>query len=134
MRSHGVPDFPDPVLTPGGGYAREIQVQQGSDLDRNSPQFQAAYAACQSLLPAPTPGQAQQIDRQRLAQALAYSQCMRAHGVADFPDPVASNGSVTVTINGLKMDTPAFTSADAACQPLMQGAPGGSNGPGGSQP
>ena len=30
------------------------------------PQFQAAYAACQSLLPAPTPGQAQQIDQQNL--------------------------------------------------------------------
>src|SRR4030088_3494125 len=34
-------------------------------------------------------------------QALAFSQCMRAHGVPDFPDPHSMSGGVTgVEING----------------------------------
>jgi hypothetical protein len=44
MRKNGVPDFPDP--TTGGG------VIVGSGIDPNSPQFQSAMQACQSLLPA----------------------------------------------------------------------------------
>jgi hypothetical protein len=44
MRENGVPDFPDP--TTGGG------VIIGGGIDPNSPQFQQAMQACQSLLPA----------------------------------------------------------------------------------
>jgi hypothetical protein len=42
MREHGFPDFPDPE--PGGGF--DISADQGSDLDPNNPQFQAANKAC----------------------------------------------------------------------------------------
>src|SRR5262245_44565648 len=65
MRSHGVPNFPDP--TSGGG----LVINSG--INPNSPQFQAAQRACAKELPnggkAPTP--AQQAKMQ--AQALRFS-------------------------------------------------------------
>ena len=45
MRSHGVPDFPDPKFqaAPGGGFGIRIG---GPGVDPNSPAFQAAQTAC----------------------------------------------------------------------------------------
>ena len=45
MRSHGVPNVPDPKETSGG-----ISIG-GPGLDPNSPQFQAAQNDCRSLAP-----------------------------------------------------------------------------------
>jgi hypothetical protein len=52
MRSHGVPNFPDPtVKTSGSGGHNRVQVQIGGPgVDRNSPQFQRAQQACRSTL------------------------------------------------------------------------------------
>src|SRR6185437_15055216 len=50
MRSHGVPDFPDPV-----GNSLQLRVSQSSDLDPTSPQNVAAQKACKSLQPAGPP-------------------------------------------------------------------------------
>jgi hypothetical protein len=46
MRAHGLPDFPDP--SPGGGI--QIQGTAGSDLNPDSPAFQAAQKVCQPIL------------------------------------------------------------------------------------
>ena len=51
MRSHGVPDFPDPTASPGGGVVFQVNGGPGSDLDHNNPTFQAADQECRSLLP-----------------------------------------------------------------------------------
>jgi hypothetical protein len=51
MRSHGVQNFPDPTTSPGGGVG--LSVRSGSGLDPNSPIFQHAQQACQSLMPGP---------------------------------------------------------------------------------
>jgi hypothetical protein len=55
MRSHGVPDFPDPQFNNGGG-GFAVQAGSGSeppaDMRPDSPQFQAAFAACKSKMPA----------------------------------------------------------------------------------
>jgi hypothetical protein len=45
MRSHGVPSFADPQ-TAGGGIA----IRAGKTGDTNTPQFQAAMKACQSIM------------------------------------------------------------------------------------
>jgi len=47
MRSHGVPNFPDPTFQtgPGGGVGVGIQLN-GSGIDPNSPAFQTAQKAC----------------------------------------------------------------------------------------
>jgi hypothetical protein len=50
-------------------------------------------------------------------QMIAFSQCIRSHGVTDFPDP-NSQGVVAVTpaqVNALK-DSPVFKTAVAACK------------------
>ncbi|MCO6009022.1 hypothetical protein NE236_29015 [Actinoallomurus purpureus] len=47
MRKNGVPNFPDP----SGG---KLLMKQGSGIDPNSPQFQAAQKTCQKLLPGGT--------------------------------------------------------------------------------
>jgi hypothetical protein len=52
-------------------------------------------------------------------QALKLSQCMRAHGVTDFPDPSASGG-IRMSSNGpssdLNPDNSTFSAAQKACQ------------------
>ncbi|HEX3518872.1 MAG TPA: hypothetical protein VHT29_07550 [Solirubrobacteraceae bacterium] len=59
MRSHGVPNFPDPEFHSGGGGA---SIRLGSKksgpggLDPNSPQFQAAQKACFSIMGGPKGG------------------------------------------------------------------------------
>jgi hypothetical protein len=140
MRAHGITDFPDPQAGAGGGYGLQIRVHPGSDLDPNSPKFQAAQTTCQSLMPAPKPGQAgnQEANKQ---QALAFSQCMRAHGVTNFPDPqFNSNGGVTLgggPNSGIDPNSPTFQAAQQACQSLLRGANSGTstnNGAGSSTP
>lgn len=57
-----------------------------------------------------------------LSQALKYTECMRSHGIADFPDP-GSNGQITVTLNGPNSDlspsNPKFQAAEAGCKSLQ---------------
>ncbi len=52
------------------------------------------------------------------AEALRYSQCMRAHGIADFPDPSA-NGSFPIHAgpnSDLNNNDPTFEAAIQACR------------------
>ncbi|MGH3494777.1 MAG: hypothetical protein ACRDQ1_16290 [Sciscionella sp.] len=61
------------------------------------------------------------------ADPLAYAQCMRAHGVPDFPDP-DSQGRIKIQGgSGLDPNSPAFQSAAKACKAPAPGA--GSPGP-----
>jgi hypothetical protein len=124
MRSHGVPNFPDPN---GQGV---ITFGSGNGIDPSSPQFESAQKACQKLMPkhAP-PSPAQQAKMQ--AQALKFSACMRSHGVPKFPDPTFSGGGVQMKIDsssGLDPSSPQFQSAQKACQVNL---PGAKTGPGG---
>jgi hypothetical protein len=45
MCSHGIPDFPDPVVDAQGVTARITPASKG-DLDPSSPRFRAARQAC----------------------------------------------------------------------------------------
>ena len=66
-------------------------------------------------------------------QALAFSQCMRAHGVPDFPDPQQGNGGVTTQVigNGQSLDPASvqFQTAQNACKKYLPTNVGGGNGP-----
>lgn len=53
MRSHGVPNFPDPEFHSGGGGVRVRIGGKSSGIDPNSPQFKVAQKTCQSDLPGP---------------------------------------------------------------------------------
>ncbi len=64
------------------------------------------------------------------SQAVAYSACVRAHGVPNFPDPkITTHGngvSVAIAINPSISSNPHFKSAQQACNKLLPGgSPGG---------
>src|SRR5262249_61259120 len=44
MRAHGITDFPDP----NSQGQIQINAKPGTDLERNNPQFQTAFSACQT--------------------------------------------------------------------------------------
>jgi hypothetical protein len=58
MRSHGVPNFPDPTFQtgPNGGLAVGIRISNSSGIDPNSPAFQAAQAKCSPIIGAKLAG------------------------------------------------------------------------------
>jgi hypothetical protein len=119
MRSHGVSSFPDP------NSQGQISFGSSNGINPQSPQFQSAQQACQKLLPnggKPTPAQ----QAQALAAALKMSQCMRAHGITDFPDPSTHGGGIQIKINGgpggdLNPQSPLFQSAQKACAKDLPG-------------
>jgi hypothetical protein len=52
----------------------------------------------------PQPGHRQP---SRVDQGLAYSSCMRAHGVPNFPDPVhGANGHVSINLGAIDPNSP----------------------------
>jgi hypothetical protein len=110
MRDHGISDFPDPGAS--GGIA--IPAQRGSDLDPDNPQFKAADDACKSLLPQPPSEEQQQQD---FADMLRFAQCMREHGITDFPDPKPGEGISISADQGSDLDpnNPQFQAANKAC-------------------
>jgi hypothetical protein len=66
------------------------------------------------------------------ARFLAYSRCMRSHGISDFPDPTTvPGGGVAFQIDGgpdsdLNQSDPDFRAATRACRavsPVRQGPP-----------
>ncbi len=113
MRAHGISDFPDPE---GGGF--RIQASNGSDLAPDNPRFKAAQQACRSLEPTPDPAKRKQMQ----AALLKFAQCMRAHGISDFPDPVEGGLRIQARQGSdLAPDNPRFKAAQQACQHLMPG-------------
>lgn len=80
MRQNGFADFPDPDS--------EGRILLRSRLEsRSAPAFRAAHRACNDVAP---PGwRSERPDPDRKAKLLGFAQCMRAKGVADFPDPSA---------------------------------------------
>jgi hypothetical protein len=116
MRSHGVPNFPDPSA--GGGF----QLGANPGFNPQSPAFQSAQKACAKLLPGDG-GPPPMSESQRLA-AIAFAKCMRKHGLPNFPDPtLASTSGPTLVLRGiafgaglgLNPQSPAFKHAAAAC-------------------
>jgi hypothetical protein len=58
--------------------------------------------------------------------ALLEAQCMRSHGVPNFPDP--SPGRPSVIPNSINAETPAFKSAEKACARYLAGGSGQGSG------
>jgi hypothetical protein len=121
MRAHGLTNFPDPGS--GGG----IQFSQGSGINPQSPGFQTAQKACGHLLPGGGPGSIKPTEHQK-ELAIQDAQCMRAHGLSNFPDPTLTPPTPTgselvfgragmffVLGPGINPQSPAFESAAAKC-------------------
>jgi hypothetical protein len=108
MREHGI-DMEDPQSGEGinipDGYSKE--------------QIDTAREACRDLLPGG--GEPPKLDPEEIERQLAYSKCMREHGVPNFPDP-DENGRLNL---GDQVDpmNPTFQDAQHAC--ARYSAPGG---------
>lgn len=110
MRSHGVPGFPDPTVKNG---AVGFNITAADGIDPSSPQYQAALQSCSSLRGGGTSNSGSSAN---LAKELKFAQCMRTHGVPDFPDPNKNGGfSGTSTINP---QSATFQNAQTTCMQL----------------
>jgi hypothetical protein len=127
MRASGLSNFPDPKT--GGGFL----FHTGGSADPSSPAFKAAQTKCKKFLP-PGPSSGAPPAAKTLAHYLTVAQCMRRHGVAEFPDPrttapsnpraaLGGGGGVISNIEGvifvfpdrIDQQSPAFARAAAAC-------------------
>lgn len=117
MRTHGVPNFPDPKSNGGGGLL--VQASPNGTIVNgvkvNGPAFQGAMQSCKSDLP--NGGNPRPLSEAQRNRMLAFSQCMRAHGITNFPDPTFHGARVGVQLkgSGLNPSSPAFQSAQKAC-------------------
>jgi hypothetical protein len=118
MRAHGVADFPDPrssgqiPIKSAGGMTRG--PSGGFTANPNSPGYETASKDCRSLADATpvTQGQSNPI----MAAQLKFADCMRTHGVPNYPDPTSSgevgnNGA----IRGVNPSSPAVQGAERTC-------------------
>jgi hypothetical protein len=116
MRSHGVPEYPEPDSS---GQLQKIG--SGQQVGVSDARLSTASNACQSLWPyqALTPAQQQQ----ELTDDLKFAQCMRSHGVPTLPDPVATNGHVefviSVSRDGFNPESPQILAKARACQHVL---------------
>jgi hypothetical protein len=108
MRSHGLPDFPDP------GSDGRIHAL----IDKGSPAYQGAYGACRALDKGGgvVNGQTRAQLEQQLPQLLAFAKCMRAHGVPKFADPEISPNGHSIAFAVIDTHSPAYAPAAAACR------------------
>jgi hypothetical protein len=110
MRSNGVPNWPDP--SSNGVFDKSKLTSQ--QLGASTARIQAAQGVCGHLLRnggGPTAAQA----RQAKAQALRFSQCVRAHGVPSFPDPDSTGRIPDPAGEGIDQGSPKFRAANQAC-------------------
>lgn len=99
MRSHGVPNFPDP------GSNGQVPKADPQQLGVSSSQLLAAQRTCQHLYPANggalTANSLRQcyesyvcpqaLVQQALNAGLKFARCMRSRGVANWPDPITDS-------------------------------------------
>jgi hypothetical protein len=133
MRTHGDPGQPDPTIdankvihlswndnTPGGIYG----TNKGGQGNAGPGQYCRTYIdQAESDLQS---SQHQQQPSQ--VQLLRFSQCMRATGVPDFPDP--SNGDLSFNVGAggdLNPSSPVFKNASTVCA-HKTGVPGFASG------
>ena len=105
----------------GGGSPSGGVAHLGSNASKTSTTSPTAASSGGGSGSAASPG----------SQAVAYSACMRAHGVPNFPDPkISTNGNevkVAIGVTPAITGNPHFKSAQQACNKLL---PGGGPGEG----
>jgi hypothetical protein len=131
MRSHGVPNFPDPS---GSGALPKTSPQR---LKVSGSQFQTAQRACQHLLPrtvtnstleqCEAAGICTRAETQLMLNAgLRFAGCMRSHGLPKWPDPTSdSQGrvafAISVSKDGFDPHSPRVEAKANECGHLMPG-------------
>ena len=117
MRANGASGFPDPSAGPGGGVgfnglgegANGLLIVDGQRF--SGPAVKHAEKVCSIYLPPTRP--APKLSAAQRHTMVAEAQCMRHHGVPNFPDP-GPNG-FTLQNATLNPQAPAFEHAMQAC-------------------
>jgi hypothetical protein len=119
MRSHGVPNFPDPTSGGGGDKPAVIRALQGV----GNSQSQAAQTACMQVNGgSPGTGRTAAESQAETSAMLAFAHCMRGRGFPNFPDP--NHGELSpemVTAAGIDLHQPAVLNAGLACTSVTHG-------------
>jgi hypothetical protein len=128
MRSNGVPQFPDPV---SGGPVPKAGAQQ---LGVSASELQSAQSACRSVYPTNGGSLANSLRQceetgdcppdvvtQAMTQLRKFSQCMRAQGLAKWPDPVVDTEGrpeiyIRPWIDGFDPESPQVSNQMMHCQ------------------
>ena len=116
IRSHGVPHFPDP--SPKGDFQFGIDVSPAV--------WKKATEACRALTP-PGTFSGKRSPKQQ-SDALRFAECVREHGVKDFPDPVNGQPLIDTTKIPSSNAPGGMTILNAAthkCGPILKLAAGG---------
>jgi len=114
LRTHGVPNYPDPDAS-GNEPAGPKQLIA-------TPQGQAAVGAC-SYWTSRIHGDNAADNQATLAEYVRFAQCMRAHGLPNFPDPVNSGGRPEFLLNasqdGFDPHSPQVLAKAHACSSVL---------------
>ena len=116
MRTHGMPNFPDPIPTPSGGYGYHMPRGPNA-INPHSPAYVAAQEACKSLAPQWWTG-GQQLSPAQEQAWLTWAKCIRANGVPSFADPSFAGGHVAINDGG-GAGSPQLQAAQQACKSQM---------------
>jgi hypothetical protein len=124
MRSHGITNFPDPAENNGsansnGATVVGVTIAIPAGIDTSSPAYLSASNACTKRTGYGHVSAAQL--HQGLITLLKYSECMRSHGIANFPDPVESSSGVSLKTAGIDQNTSQYRTAAKACMALEPG-------------
>ena len=116
MRANGVPHFPDPDAKGDFNFGVDVSKEV----------FTKAIDACKAFQP-PGSLSARRTSKQQSA-SLRFAQCVRDHGVKDFPDPV--NGEPVIdTYKIPSSNRPGgmtiLNAATHACGRILKSAAGG---------
>jgi hypothetical protein len=137
MRSHGVPNYPDP------DSSGQLPKPDARHLGVSSSQLRASQQACQHLLPnsgdainASSVQQCMEADdcpkslvQQVLNDERSFAQCMRSHGVPNWPDPITdSQGrpvfAISISKDGFNPYSKPIWAMGNECSHLMPDLPG----------
>lgn len=90
-----------------------LSLSPPDGVDRDA--WLSAVAGCAAENPPPGAGQGQasKPDAATRKQFAAYAECMREHGISDFPDDIASQGSYAPSSES------AYRDAESACSKEM---------------
>ena len=121
MRSHGITNFPDPTVL-DNAHEKSVGFSMPAGFDTGSTQFKSAAKACQKKtgFGHPSPAMLQAL----MANGLKFAECMRSHGITNYPDPVEHGNNIQLgpgPDSGIDTNSPRYKAAQKACVYLLPG-------------
>ena len=119
MRSHGIQNYPDPTVQ-HSGHAVGLSDNVSAAI-KNLPGYNSAAKTCQAKTHFGTISPAAM--QAAMTNLVKFTDCMRSHGISNFPDPIEKNGGIQVGSmpSGIDRNSAQYKSANSACAGLLPG-------------